>query len=143
MTTSSAEVAHLVDSSVAVPLCSQDHPDHAAMWTAVGARTLGLAGHAAFETYSVLSRLHAPLRISPPTILEMFRLTFPATVHLGSERSTALLAELPARGIAGGAVFDALVGAAAVEHGMTLLTRDRRARGTYAALGVTVEYIGS
>jgi predicted nucleic acid-binding protein len=37
------------------------------------------------------------------------------------------LARLGTRGIARGAVYDAHVGAAAVEHGMTLMTRDRRA----------------
>ena len=39
-------------------------------------------------------------------------------------------------GIAGGAVYDALVGAAAVEHGLTLMTRDRRALDTYRRLNV-------
>ena len=47
-----------------------------------------------------------------------------------------LLARLGALGIAGGAVYDALVGAAAVEHGLTLMTRDRRAVDTYRRLDV-------
>jgi toxin FitB len=41
-------------------------------------------------------------------------------------------------GIAGGAVYDALVALAAKEHGAALATRDARARGTYDAVGVTV-----
>jgi len=34
-------------------------------------------------------------------------------------------------------VYDALVGAAAVQHGLTLVTRDRRAADTYRRLDVT------
>ena len=41
-------------------------------------------------------------------------------------------------GIAGGAVYDALVALAAKEHGVALATRDVRARGTYDAVGVEV-----
>jgi len=41
-------------------------------------------------------------------------------------------------GIAGGAVYDGLVALAAREHGMSLATRDARARGTYDAVGVKV-----
>jgi predicted nucleic acid-binding protein len=41
-------------------------------------------------------------------------------------------------GIAGGAVYDALVALAAQEHGAALATRDARARGTYDAVGVEV-----
>jgi toxin FitB len=41
-------------------------------------------------------------------------------------------------GIAGGAVYDALVALAAQENGTALATTDARARGTYDAVGVTV-----
>ena len=43
--------------------------------------------------------------------------------------------ELESRGIAGGAVYDALVGATAIDHGCTLATRDRRAVDTYRLRG--------
>jgi predicted nucleic acid-binding protein len=46
------------------------------------------------------------------------------------------LTELASRAIAGGAVYDALVGAAAVEHGLPLLTRDRHALDTCRELNV-------
>jgi predicted nucleic acid-binding protein len=52
-----------------------------------------------------------------------------------------LLAELADRRIAGGSVYDALVGATAVEHGLTLVSRDHRALETYRALGVDVEFL--
>jgi len=41
-------------------------------------------------------------------------------------------------GIAGGAVYDALVALAAQEHEVPLATRDARAQGTYDAVGVKV-----
>jgi len=53
----------------------------------------------------------------------------------------SLFAELTAIGIAGGAVYDALVGASAREHGLALATRDRRALATYRALDVRVELL--
>ena len=41
-------------------------------------------------------------------------------------------------GIAGGAVYDALVALASVEHGATLATRDARARVMYEQLGAQI-----
>lgn len=38
-------------------------------------------------------------------------------------------------------MYDALVGATALEHGLTLISRDRRAAETYRALGVVVEML--
>jgi predicted nucleic acid-binding protein len=45
---------------------------------------------------------------------------------------------LSERHIAGGAVYDALVGLAAADHGLTLATRDARAKPTYEAVGARV-----
>jgi hypothetical protein len=45
-------------------------------------------------------------------------------------------------GIAGGAVYDALVALAAVEHDADLATRDARARATYELLGARVLVAG-
>jgi toxin FitB len=47
-------------------------------------------------------------------------------------------APLGRSGVAGGAVYDALVALAAKEHGAPLATRATRARGTYDAVGVKV-----
>jgi hypothetical protein len=46
-----------------------------------------------------------------------------------------LLAE---RGVAGGAVYDALIALAAVQNGVPLATRDLRARDTYGSMGADV-----
>ena len=133
----------LVDTSVAVALVLADHDHHDATAAAIGPRRLDLAGHAAFETFSVLSRLPAPSRRTPAAITELLADNFPASRFLSADAARRLLAGFAADGIAGGAVYDALVGAAAVEHGATLATRDRRALGTYRALGVTVDVLDS
>jgi hypothetical protein len=52
----------LVDTSVVVALTVADHEHHDATFGALGSRRLGLAGHAAFETFSVLTRLPHPAR---------------------------------------------------------------------------------
>ena len=54
----------LVDTSVAVALAVADHEQHDETAQAVGRLTLGLAGHAAFETFSELTRLPPPARLS-------------------------------------------------------------------------------
>jgi predicted nucleic acid-binding protein len=64
---------------------------------------------------------------------------FPYNRFLGAKAAAALLRDLHALGIAGAAVYDALVGAAANEHGLVLATRDQRAVETYRALDVRVE----
>jgi hypothetical protein len=55
----------LLDTSAAIALMVEDHDAHIATLDAVRGRRLGLAGHAWFETYSVLTRLPAGLRRSP------------------------------------------------------------------------------
>jgi predicted nucleic acid-binding protein len=57
---------------------------------------------------------------------------------LSSSRTRRLPDTLSRLGIAGGAVYYALVALAAKEHGAALATRDVRARGTYDAVGVEV-----
>ncbi len=131
----------LVDTSVAVALIAVDHVHHTETLRAVGDRRLGLAGHAAFETYSVLTRLPPPARRTPQTVARLLAANFPHSRFLGAKAAAALLDELYAAGVAGGAVYDALVGATAREHGVTLATRDRRAVETYRSLEVRVEVL--
>lgn len=128
----------LLDTSAAVPLIVADHPSHEQVLREVARRSLGLAGHAAFETYSVLTRLPPPVRRSPPTVSRLIELSFPETRFLPAQAHLKLLAELAELGIAGGSVYDALVGMAAVHHSLTLVTRDGRAVATYRRLGVTL-----
>lgn len=136
---SRAEV--LVDTSVAVALVVADHAQHDVTFDALAGRRLGLAGHAAFEAFSVLTRLPPPVRRTPTAVARVLAANFPHTRFLGSDAASVLMAELPVLGIAGGSVYDALVGATAVEHGCRLATRDRRALETYRALDVNVEVL--
>lgn len=131
----------LVDTSVAVALVVADHDHHDAVVAAIGARRLGLAGHAAFETFSVLTRLPPPARREPKVVDQLIRASFPASRFLGAEETAALLDRLAGLGIAGGAVYDALVGAVAVAQGLPLATRDARAADVYRTLDVEFELL--
>jgi predicted nucleic acid-binding protein len=131
----------LVDTSVAVALVLTDHNHHETTARDVADRRLGLAGHAVFETFSVLTRLPRPARKTPATIARLLATEFPETRFLGADAAASLLTELARARIAGGAVYDALVGATAQEHRLPLATRDRRALDVYRALHVDVELL--
>lgn len=137
----SAQPELLVDTSVAVALVVADHRHHRRTAQSVGERSLGLCGHAAFETFSVLTRLPPPARRSPTTVARLLSRGFPRSRFLSPGAAHGLLGQLAARGISGGSVYDALVGAAAVEHDLALATRDRRALDVYHALGVDVQLV--
>ena len=131
----------LLDTSTAIALVLRDHEDHAAAVAAVRGRTLGLAGHAWFETYSVLTRLPSGRRRSQEDALRVLRHDFPETRFLDANGSAALVDDLRTHRIGGGAVFDALVGACARAHDLPLMSGDIRALATYRALGVRVELL--
>lgn len=126
----------LVDTSIAVPLAVSDHEAHDIVAAALDGLRLGLCGHASFETYSVLTRLPAPLRLRPHTAATLLVTTFPETRHLPAEAAATVVARSADSGIAGGAVFDALVAATAQAHDLDLVTADGRALRTYRSLGV-------
>jgi toxin FitB len=127
-----------VDTSVAVPLLVRSHQDHAAVVRWWGGQDITLSGHALVETYSVLTRLPGDARLAPADAARLLTARFPSPLVLSSSRARKLPRTLSRLGIAGGAVYDALVALAAKEHGASLATRDARARGTYEAVGVTV-----
>jgi toxin FitB len=127
-----------VDTSVAVPLLVRSHHDHAAVVRWWAGQEVALAGHALAETYSVLTRLPGDARLAPADAARLLRVRFSAPLVLASSRTRELPDTLCRLGIAGGAVYDALVALAAEEHGVALATRDARARGTYDAVGVEV-----
>ena len=131
----------LVDTSVAVALSVADHDQHKRTAEALTGKVLGLSGHAAFESFSVLTRLPAPARRDAATVAALLARNFPASRFLSAEATGALVAELATLRIAGGAVYDALVGACANEHDLVLATRDRRALETYRALDVEIDFI--
>jgi toxin FitB len=131
----------LLDTSAALAFVQPSHPGHATTYAVLVGRPKGLAGHAAFETFSVLTRLPPPDRLTPQAAQRLIEVNFPHTRFLSSEGSAALVAQLFARGVSGGAVYDALVAATAVEHGLRLVSRDARAAGTYRSMGVVLELL--
>jgi predicted nucleic acid-binding protein len=74
-------------------------------------------------------------------VARLLAANFPYSKFLGAKAAAALLGDLHTLGIAGGSVYDALVGAAANQHGLALATRDHRALETYRALEVRVELV--
>jgi toxin FitB len=90
------------------------------------------------SSYSVLTRLPGDARLAPADAARLLNARFPSPLVLSSSRTRKLPDTLSRLGIAGGAVYDALVALAAKEHGAALATRDARARGTYEAVGVEV-----
>lgn len=127
----------VVDTSVAVAVGLPWHESHAAARDALPTEPTPLVAQVAVETYSVLTRLPGPQRV-PPVVAREFltkSFAFPPLV-LSAAGYSRLLQVSAAEGIAGGAVYDGLVGAAAGEAGATLLTLDRRAVPTYSLLGI-------
>jgi predicted nucleic acid-binding protein len=127
-----------VDTSVAIPLLVQTHVSHSEVTAWWAGRELALSGHALTETYSVLTRLPGDLRLTPADAARLIHHRFTAPLLLGRRTSRRLPTVLSQLGIAGGAVYDALIGLAAVENGATLATRDNRARATYEIVGADV-----
>ena len=89
----------------------------------------------------MLTRLPPPNRRTQAAVARLLAHDFPNSRFLSAQAARRLHARLASLGIAGGAVYDALVAAAAAEHGITLATRDRRAAGTYRVLDIDFELI--
>ena len=132
-----------VDTSVAIPLLVTTHAEHLAVTSWAGDRKLSLSGHSLAETYSVLTRLPGPARISPAQAAQLIDDNFDPHLVIAAEHAQTVHQELARFGISGGATYDALVALASVHNNATLVTRDARALPTYAAVGVRVELIPS
>jgi predicted nucleic acid-binding protein len=133
--------AWAVDTSVAVAALDAGHAAHTMCAAAVRSLRPSLAGHAAWETFSVLTRMPGQLAVDAPTAAAVINRTFPLIHWLAPEHARVLLGRLGTIGLVGGAVYDALVGEAARTNGCRLLTRDLRARRTYDLLGVSYEFV--
>lgn len=130
------------DTSVAVAALAGWHEGHESASAAV-ARGARLPAHCLVEAYSVLTRLPAPHRFEPGVARDLLRSTFagaPLTMEGGAQGG--LLDRLVEAGVSGGAAYDGLIGITAAHHGALLLSRDQRAAGVYARLGVRFELIG-
>jgi predicted nucleic acid-binding protein len=130
-----------VDTSVAVPLLLDTHRGHATVVEWWKGRDVALSGHALAETYSVLTRLPGDARLDPADAVRVIAERFSSPLILGADLARSLPRVLAELGIAGGAVYDAMVALAAVEHSVPLATRDKRAQSTYELVGVRVEVV--
>lgn len=131
-----------LDTSVAIPLLVRTHRAHADVVRWWNGRELVLSGHAVAETYSVLTRLPGDVRLAPGDAARLLSERFSQPLLLGPEVARQLPDVLSRLGIAGGAVYDALVALAAREHGAELATRDARAKATYETVGARVVVAG-
>jgi predicted nucleic acid-binding protein len=130
-----------VDTSVAVAAFASWHEGHRRAREAMG-REPRVPAHVALETYSVLTRLPPPHRAEPALVHGFLAEQFPAPVLTLSARGHRdVLARLAAAGVGGGAIYDAIVAATALESNATLVTRDRRALPIYELIGVELDAI--
>ena len=84
--------SYAVDTSVALAALDSAHAAHAGSLAAVRAHRPALAGHAAFETFSVLTRMPGYLAVAAPTAVAIIERVFPE-IHLFTPKNAlALLA---------------------------------------------------
>ncbi|MBN9156620.1 hypothetical protein [Microbacterium sp.] len=89
----------------------------------------------------MLTRLPGSSRLTAAHAARLISRELPGSVALPPSIAVGAVPLLAEAGIAGGAVYDGLVGLAAKTAGITLLSCDRRAMSTYAAFGVDVRLI--
>ena len=101
-----------------------------------------IVAHAAFETYSVLTRIQPPERAHPGDVRLFIEETFgDRWLGLATTALRLSLGRLEQLGISAGQTYDGLIAMTAASHGATLLTLDRRAQRTYALVGADVELV--
>lgn len=124
------------DTSVLVAAFASWHQHHDVAFAAL-ARVDAVVTHCLLETYSVLTRLPAPHRMSADVVATYLDRTFGRhePVALAASEQQALVSLCVAQGISGGSVYDALIAATCARANLKLLTLDARARQTYALLG--------
>jgi predicted nucleic acid-binding protein len=123
------------DTSALVPALVAWHPDHDSTRSALEGLE-AVPAHVVVETFSVLTRLPTPSRFSAADAGALVGAIALPVLGLPPDEHLRLVDELARGGIRGGSTYDALVAATARHHGAELITRDRRARPTYDALGV-------
>jgi predicted nucleic acid-binding protein len=109
------------------------HPAHAVARRALR-QVSALPAPVVLETFSVLTRLPAPHRITPADAGRAVGALSLPVLGLPVGAPMDVVASLAAAGLGGGATYDALVAVTAKEHGHTLLTFDRRAGRTYEVI---------
>ena len=131
------------DSSVAIAAALRWHDLHREAVSALRQAEVTLPAHASVEAYSVLTRLRAPRGLAAGEALRFLRTHFRLPlIALSAERYEWLLELSGASGVVGGAIYDAVVAATALDAGATLLTLDQRAERVYRLVGVDYRLLG-
>jgi predicted nucleic acid-binding protein len=131
-----------VDTSVVVAAFASWHEGHRSAAAALAGRPR-VPAHVLVEAYSVLTRLPPPHRAPADLAAAFLAERFPEAPLVLPARAHLALVETAARtGLAGGAIYDALIAATARHAGATLLTRDQRARSVYDHMKVKYELVG-
>jgi predicted nucleic acid-binding protein len=129
------------DSSVVIAAFSDWSEHHEAAVEALG-NVRDLVAHVELETYSVLTRLPEPFSANPVLVAKYLDEDFSGKrLVLAEHERRQLVSQLAGLSISGGAVYDAIVGLTAHEHGHRLISCDRRAARTYDRLGIDVDYL--
>ena len=128
------------DTSLVIAAFASWHDSHVAARNALD-EDPQLIEHCALETYSVLTRLPPPHRVSGSLVRDFLKARFTQSyLRLSASAFKAFILELPDRGIAGGSTYDALVAATAANCGAELFTCDRRALPIYERYGVRIRF---
>jgi predicted nucleic acid-binding protein len=127
---------------VTIAAAAHWHVAHEAAVAALASDHPVLIAHVAFETTAALSRMPEGQRLAPDLVLEWlerrFRTHWLALPASATRRSLRTAVDA---GIRGGGLYDALIAATAAHHKCVLISADRRAAPTYAAVGVDVIYL--
>lgn len=128
------------DSSVLIPALSSEHEfhDHCAPLLS---RLNALPAHVLLECYSWLSGLRDGYSVPPAMVVQALSALDLPVLQLPPGEYLPLLNSLARAGRVGAGVYDAQIAATAKHHGLTLLSRDRRAATVYDIVGVDYELI--
>jgi predicted nucleic acid-binding protein len=130
------------DSSIVIAALAPWHEAHRQARIALSEGKARLPAHVAFETTSALSRMPEGRRIAPTIVLEALERGFAQPwLSIDADGQRDALHRAIGAGIRGGALYDALIAATAAAHDAELLSADRRALGTYRAMGVGARYL--
>ena len=90
----------------------------------------------------MLTRLPPPHRAPADLVRDFLAARFPEPLlRMSPKVYRAFIASLPAREVTGGAAYDALVAAVAIENDCELVTCDRRAVPIYERYGVLISLL--
>lgn len=129
------------DSSVLVPAFAPWHERHVDANAALDEMP-SVIGHAALETFSVLTRLPESIRAPGPLVADWLEREFgDRWLALPETEMARLPGWLAQAGIDGGAVYDALIARTAAHADATLVSLDRRAADNYRRCGATVQWL--